>query len=169
LIDDWWPSFPQAVILKSGGFLLKTTVLLVEDSKFQKLMNERMLSKAGYTVLNACDGEEALRLAREKLPDIVLLDMLLPKLGGREVIRALRDDAPTAHIPVLVFSSLPQANELKLTDEGAAGYFSKSRLAEHPATGEKELIELIEKLIRSSRNGIAASTKTGSAKGAKAT
>jgi CheY-like chemotaxis protein len=58
-------------------------------------------------------------LAREKIPDIVLLDMLLPKLGGREVIRALRDDAPTAHIPVLVFSSLPQAPELKLTDEGA--------------------------------------------------
>ena len=90
-----------------------TTVLLVEDSKFQKLANERMLSKAGDS------GEDALRLAREKTPDIVLLDMLLPKLGGREVIRALRNDTPTAHIPVLVFSSLSQANELKLTDEGA--------------------------------------------------
>jgi len=149
--------------------LKTTTVLLVEDSKFQKLANERMLSKAGYTVLNASDGEEALRLAREKIPDIVLLDMLLPKLGGREVIRALRDDAPTANIPVLVFSSLSQANELKLTDEGAAGYFSKSRLAEHPATGEKELIQLMEKLIRSSRDRAVGAAKTGSAKAAKAT
>ncbi len=146
-----------------------TTVLLVEDSKFQKLANERMLSKAGYSVLNASDGEDALRLAREKIPDIVLLDMLLPKLGGREVIRALRNDAPTAHIPVLVFSSLSQANELKLTEEGAAGYFSKSRLAEHPATGEKELIQLMEKLIQASRDRAIGAAKTGSAKAAKAT
>ncbi len=72
-----------------GGFLVKTTVLLVEDSKFQKLVNERMLHKAGYTVLTASDGEEALRLARETIPDIILLDMLLPKLGGREVITRL--------------------------------------------------------------------------------
>jgi CheY-like chemotaxis protein len=149
--------------------LKTTTVLLVEDSKFQKLANERMLSKAGYSVLNASDGEDALRLAREKIPDIVLLDILLPKLGGREVIRALRNDAPTAHIPVLVFSSLSQANELKLTEEGAAGYFSKSRLAEHPATGEKELIQLMEKLIQASRDRAIGAAKTGSAKAAKAT
>jgi two-component system cell cycle response regulator DivK len=135
----------------SGGFL-KITVLLVEDSKFQKLMNERMLHKAGYTVLNAADGEEALRLAREKIPDIVLLDMLLPKLGGREVIHALRADASTARIPVLVFSGLSQANELKLTEEGAAGYFSKSRLAENPEAGEKELFHLIERLVQRSKN-----------------
>lgn len=135
-----------------GGFLVKTTVLLVEDSKFQKLVNERMLHKAGYTVLTASDGEEALRLARQTIPDIILLDMLLPKLGGREVLHALRADAPTARVPVLFFSSLSQANEAKLTEEGAAGYFAKSRLAEHPAAGEKELIQLIEKLVQHSRD-----------------
>ena len=80
---------------------MQIKVLLVEDSKIQKLANERILHKAGYIVLNAADGEEALRLAREKIPDIVLLDMLLPKLGGREVMRALRADPPTAMIPVL--------------------------------------------------------------------
>jgi CheY-like chemotaxis protein len=131
---------------------LKTTVLLVEDSKLQKLMNERMLHRAGYAVLNASDGEEAVRMARETIPDIILLDMMLPKLGGREVMQALRSDPPTARIPILFFSSLSQANELKLTGEGAAGYFSKSRLAEHPAAGEKELIKLIENLVQSSRN-----------------
>jgi CheY-like chemotaxis protein len=121
---------------------LKITVLLVEDSKFQKLVNERLLHRAGYTVLNASDGEEALRIARENIPDIILLDMLLPKLGGREVIRALREDAPTARIPVLVFSGLSQANEGKLADEGASGYFSKSRLADHPDTGERRTREI---------------------------
>ena len=130
---------------------MKITVLLVEDSKFQKLVNERMLHKAGYTVLNASDGEEALRLARQTIPDIVLLDMLLPKLGGREVMQALQKDPSTAQISVLVFSSLPQANEVKLTHEGAAGYFEKSRLVEHPATGERELIQLIENIVRKSR------------------
>ena len=130
---------------------MKITVLLVEDSKFQKLTNERMLHKAGYTVLTAADGEEALRLAREKVPDIVLLDMLLPKLGGREVMLALRADAPTARIPVLFFSGLSQANEAKLKEEGAAGYFAKARLAENPAAGEKELFQLIENLVRNAK------------------
>jgi CheY-like chemotaxis protein len=135
-----------------GGYLVKTTVLLVEDSKFQKLANERMLHKAGYTVLTASDGEEALSLARQTIPDIVLLDMLLPKLGGLEVLHALRADEPTARIPVFFFSSLSQANEVKLMEEGAAGYFAKSRLAEHPAAGEKELIQLVEKLVQRSRD-----------------
>ena len=107
---------------------MKTTVLLVEDSKVQKLMNERILHKAGYTVLNAADGEEALRLARETIPDVVLLDMLLPKLSGPEVLQALKQDPATARIPVIVLSSLPQCNEARLAQEGAASYFEKSRL-----------------------------------------
>ena len=130
---------------------MKTTILLVEDNRIQKIVNERMLHKAGYTVLNAMDGEEALRLAREAIPDIILLDLLMPKLGGREVIQALRKDLPTAQIPVLVFSSLPQANEVKLTQEGAAAYFAKSRLVEDAAKGSGELIQLIEKILQKSR------------------
>ena len=145
---------------------MKTTVLLVEDSKFQKIVNERMLHRAGYTVLNAPDGEEAVRLARETIPDIVLLDMLLPKLGGREVMHALRSDPPTARIPILFFSSLSQANELKLTGEGAEGYFAKSRLADNPAAAEKELIQLIEKLVRSARDRHTPPGKNGSLKAA---
>ena len=127
-----------------------TTVLLVEDNRIQKLVNERILHKAGYTVLHAADGEEAVRLARANPPDIVLLDMLLPKLGGREVMQALRESPATAQVPVLVFSSLPQANEEKLKKEGAAGYFEKSRLGAK-GSGETELVELIERLIQESR------------------
>ena len=134
---------------------MKSTILLVEDNRIQKLVNERILQKAGYTVLNAKDGEEAVRLARETIPDIVLLDMLLPKLGGREVMQALRESTSTAQIPVLVFSSLPQANEGKLKKEGAAGYFEKSRLAADDG-GERELVELIEELVQESRTRKAA-------------
>ena len=55
-----------------------TKILLVEDSKFLRLTAERALARAGYEVSSAADGEEALRMAREKLPDLILLDMLLP-------------------------------------------------------------------------------------------
>lgn len=141
---------------------MKTTILLVEDSKIQRLTNERILHKAGYTVLNAGDGEEALRVARNSIPDVILLDMLLPKLGGREVMQALKHDPPTAQIPILVFSSLPQTNEERLRDDGAAGYFEKSRLAEGAAGGEKELIELIENIVRKSRKAGASGVQTSS-------
>jgi CheY-like chemotaxis protein len=152
-----------------GGSILQTTILLVEDNKIQKIVNERMLHKAGYTVLNARDGEETLHVAHEAIPDIILLDIMLPKLGGREVMQALRSDPLTAQIPVLVFSSLPQANEVKLKHEGAAGYFAKSRLVEHSATGAKELIQLIENIVRKSReqNKPQAYTSQGTVAGAR--
>lgn len=129
---------------------MKTTVLLVEDNRIQKLTNERILHKAGYTVLHAADGEEALRLARQAIPDLILLDMLLPKLSGRLVMLALKEDPSTALIPVLVFSTLSQANEQKLKHDGASGYFEKSRVVDEDS-GEQELIALIEKLLKESR------------------
>jgi CheY-like chemotaxis protein len=98
--------------------LKKNTVLLVEDSKLQKLANERILHKGGYLVINAGDGEEAVRVAREKVPDLILLDMLLPKLSGREVLQALKQDPATARIPIIVLSSLPQCNEANWHKKG---------------------------------------------------
>ena len=56
-------------------------ILLVEDSKFLRMATERALTRAGYEMSSAIDGEEALRLAREKMPDLILLDMLLPKMS----------------------------------------------------------------------------------------
>lgn len=131
---------------------MKTTILLVEDSKIQRMANERILHKAGYMVLNAGDGEEALQVARNGKPDIILLDLLLPKLGGREVMQALKQNPLTAQIPILFFSGLPQTNEGRLKDEGAAGYFEKSRLFLEDEVGQQELIRLIEKIVQKSRN-----------------
>ena len=107
---------------------LNTKVLLVEDSKLLRLVNERTLTKAGYTVTTAADGEEGLRFAQEKLPDVILLDMLLPKLSGPDVLRKLKESPATAAIPVIVLSSLSQKNEKKLLEDGAAAYFEKSGL-----------------------------------------
>ena len=103
-----------------------TTVLLVEDSKLLRLAGERALQRAGYQVLAAADGEQALRMARESHPHVILLDMLLPKVSGLDVLRALKSDGQTKDIPVIVLSSLAQANEAKLLSEGAAAFFEKS-------------------------------------------
>ncbi len=107
---------------------MPATILLVEDSRFLRIASERALTRAGFTVITSGDGEEALRVAAEKSPDLVLLDMMLPKLGGPEVLQALKSNATTAHIPVIVLSSLPQTNEDRLKHDGAVAYFEKSRL-----------------------------------------
>ena len=104
------------------------SILLVEDSRFLQRANERVLAKAGYHIVIAADGEAALRLASTVAPDLILLDMLLPKLGGPQVLQALRKNPLTSQIPVIVLSSLAQSNEQKLKEEGAVAYFEKSRL-----------------------------------------
>ncbi len=104
-------------------------VLLVEDSKFLRMATEQSLSKAGYLVSTADDGEEALQVANDNLPDIILLDMMLPKISGPNVLKALKENPATMHIPVIVLTSLSQKNEEKLLSEGAAAYFEKSALA----------------------------------------
>jgi CheY-like chemotaxis protein len=106
----------------------KSKVLLVEDSKFLRVMTERVLSRAGFLVSTAADGEEALRIAKEQLPDIVLLDMMIPKISGPDVLKALKENPATTHIPVIVLSSLSQQNEERLIGQGAAAYFEKSTL-----------------------------------------
>ncbi len=58
------------------------TILLVEDSKFLRIATERSLMKAGYTVISASDGDEALLIAAAGHPDLIVLDMMLPKLSG---------------------------------------------------------------------------------------
>jgi CheY-like chemotaxis protein len=101
-------------------------VLLIEDSKFQRTANGRALIRAGYDVVYAADGDEGLGAARENIPDLILLDMMLPKMSGLEVLRALKADVLVKHIPVIVLSGLGQANETKLLKEGAAAFLVKS-------------------------------------------
>jgi chemosensory pili system protein ChpA (sensor histidine kinase/response regulator) len=105
-----------------------TTVLLIDDSKFLRRANEAGLVRAGYSILSAADGEEGLRLACDTIPDVIILDMMLPKLGGPELLHLLKHDARTAHIPVIVLSGLAQKNEGKLKKAGAAAYLEKSKL-----------------------------------------
>ena len=103
-------------------------ILLVEDSKFLRVATERALARAGYEVHSAGDGEEALRLAREKAPDLMLLDMMLPKMAGQDVLKALKKEPVTAQIPVVVLTGLSLANAERLQEDGAFGFLEKSML-----------------------------------------
>ena len=105
---------------------MKTTILLVEDSRLLRVASERALVKAGYSVICAADGEAALIMTREHKPDLILLDMMLPKVEGLEVLRTLKGDPRNADIPVIVLTGLGQQNAAKLINEGAAAYFVKS-------------------------------------------
>jgi CheY-like chemotaxis protein len=100
-------------------------ILLVEDSKFLRVATERALTTAGYEVISAVDGEQASRLAREHAPDLILLDVMLPKMSGPSVLKVLKKDPATAAIPVMMLTSLSQKNAKQFEKEGA-GFFSRS-------------------------------------------
>jgi len=105
-------------------------ILLAEDDRFLRKAAETALKRQGFTVLAAVDGEEALRMARTDAPHLILLDLIMPKLQGFEVLRALKADAATAAIPVIILSNLGQDSDVKQAMEaGAAGYFVKANLS----------------------------------------
>jgi CheY-like chemotaxis protein len=104
-------------------------ILFAEDSKFLRMATERALARAGYAVTTASDGEEALKLARGSSPDLILLDMLLPKISGPDVLKALKKDPLTAEIPVVILTGLSQKNAGRLQEDGAFAFLEKSELA----------------------------------------
>ncbi len=105
-------------------------ILLVEDDRFLRRACEVSLRQRGFTVLCAADGEEGLRLARAESPDLILLDLLMPKLPGIEVLRALKTDAATRAIPVLVLSNSSRERDVEqVSGLGAVGFFVKADLS----------------------------------------
>jgi CheY-like chemotaxis protein len=124
-------------------------VLLIEDSKFQRIANGRALIRAGYDVVYAVDGEEGLRVAHENMPDLILLDMMLPKVSGLDVLRALKADILVKHIPVVVLSGLGQSNEEKLLKEGATAFLMKS--TESFDDNSSAMIQALERLLTVSK------------------
>lgn len=120
-------------------------VLLVDDSRPIRRENERALTKAGYEVICAEDGEAALQLAQEQRPDLILLDLLLPKMSGTEVLQHLKSDVRTSDIPVVILNALSERNRDKLMEAGAGDYLEKNTLM--PNRGENLLPNLLENVI----------------------
>lgn len=86
-------------------------VLVAEDDPSVRLTIEFVLEDEGFEVLLAPDGEAALRMALESLPDVILLDQMMPKMDGKEVLNALRAHGSTKDIPVLVLSGMSRGSD----------------------------------------------------------
>jgi CheY-like chemotaxis protein len=123
-----------------------TKILLVEDSKFLRMATERALARAGYEVSTAVDGPNALEAAQREKPDLILLDMLLPKMAGPEVLKTLKKDPATAQIAVVVFTGLSQKNAVRLQHDGAFAFLEKSELALDKDC--KKLLMAVAKIVR---------------------
>ena len=105
-------------------------ILLVEDDRFLRRACEASLRQRGYTVTTAADGEEGLRAARADHPDLVLLDMLMPKLSGLDVLRALRGEDGTRSLPVVILSNSSREQDVQeVSALGISGYFVKANLS----------------------------------------
>ncbi len=105
-------------------------ILLVEDDRFLRRACEASLRQRGFTVTTAADGEEGLRLVKSDRPDLILLDILMPKLSGLDVLRALRGDEATRGLAVVILSNSSREQDvLEVTKLGISGYFVKSNLS----------------------------------------
>jgi CheY-like chemotaxis protein len=102
-------------------------ILIVEDDRILRRAAETTLKREGYRVVTAADGEEALTAARAEPPDLILLDLIMPRMQGFDVLRALKQDERTALIPVIVLSNLGQERDVRQAIEtGAVAYFVKA-------------------------------------------
>lgn len=101
-------------------------VLVVDDDQTNRKLARDVLRHAGLRTIEAANGREAITAARELLPDVILLDLRLPDMDGRDVARALRDVAATAVIPVVALSGLRHVDDgERLLAEGFRGHLEK--------------------------------------------
>ena len=100
-------------------------VLVVEDESPIRAMLAELLQHAGYAVIEAGDGREALHRLREQRPDLIILDLMLPRLDGWTFLRQRQDDPALTTIPVLVISAAPQQRLLEAKELGADAFLSK--------------------------------------------
>lgn len=101
-------------------------ILIAEDDLFFQKFYTQKLTEQGFETFVASDGQEALEKVAEVKPDIILLDIIMPKKDGFEVLEALKKDPNTKTVPVIVFSSLGQEQDVqKAMQLGASDYVSK--------------------------------------------
>jgi DNA-binding response OmpR family regulator len=120
----------------------KIKILLVEDDSFLLGMYATKFELDGFKVIMAEDGEKAIRVALKELPDIILLDILLPGISGFEVLKRLKADPAAAKIPIILLTNLSQRDEIeKGIKMGAEDYLIKAHFM------PSEVVEKIKKVL----------------------
>jgi len=115
------------------------TVLYVEDNEYNLKIVRQLLARTAYKLIEAKDGESGVETALRELPDLILMDIQLPKLSGLDATRRLRADPKTAAIPIIVITSFAlSGDDQKAKDAGASAYLAKPY-------SPRELLEMIRK------------------------
>jgi len=119
------------------------TILFIEDeSALQKTFGE-ILKQEGYEMISALDGEVGLRLAKDKKPDLILLDLILPRIHGFDVLKKLKEDKETKEIPIIVLTNLEGISDVdKAIELGATTYLVKAQYT------LEEVVEKIKKTLK---------------------
>ena len=116
------------------------TILYVEDNEFNLKIVRQLLSRTSYRLIEAVDGEQGVATALRELPDLILMDIQLPKLSGLDATRMLRGDPKTAQVPIIVVTSFAlSGDDQKAQDAGASAYLAKPY-------SPRELLAMIRKL-----------------------
>jgi two-component system, cell cycle response regulator DivK len=116
------------------------TILHIEDNEFNRKIVRDLLARTEYRVIEAADGEMGMTTAFQELPDLILVDIQLPKISGLEATRRLRADPRTAHIPIIAITSFAlSGDDEKAREAGASHYVAKPY-------SPRELLETIRRL-----------------------
>lgn len=103
-------------------------ILLVEDDPFLNSLLKTRLTNEGFTVLNAADGDQALEMMKKEKLDLVLMDLILPKKSGFEVLEAVKEDPKAPKVPAIIISNLGQEEDIIRGKElGAIEYYVKAK------------------------------------------
>lgn len=117
-------------------------ILLVEDDKFLRDLLSRKLQEEKLTVVPAIDGEEGVKKAEEEIPDLILLDLILPGINGFDVLKKIKENQKTSSIPVIVLSNLGQKEDVeRALSLGAKDYLIKANFT------LEEIFEKIKKYL----------------------
>jgi len=127
--------------LINADTIMKTILFIEDESALQKTFGE-VLEQEGYEMASALDGEIGLRMAEAKKPDLILLDLILPKIHGFDVLKKLKQAEGTKHIPVIVLTNLEGMRDVDMALElGATTYLVKAQYS------LEEVVEKIKKAI----------------------
>jgi len=101
-------------------------IIYIEDNEYNRKIVRQLVSHTPYQLLEAVDGESGVTVAQQELPDLILMDVQLPKMSGLDATRALKGDPRTRHIPIIVITSFALSGDReKAAEAGADSYLAK--------------------------------------------
>ena len=117
------------------------TILHIEDNEFNRKIVRDLLARTSYRLVEAVDGESGVATALRERPDLMLVDIQLPKMSGLEVTRRLRSEPATAHVPIIVITSFALSGDDQQAKEAGASYYLSKPYS------PRELLEAIRRFV----------------------